>query len=193
MNLDKILKKNRILLLCLIAVLVTFGVGYYYNTLWMAVMIAVFEVMVTIFWMYKDTPKKDMPPTDYMSFFVIGIAMFAVGMSTKNPGLWGAGIAFVGLSLAHKDKWGKKVELTKKQKDMRKKIAVLLAMSVLMGLVMFLLVSGRLFEIIGFNSEAISNFEECVAAGYPVMESYPRKCSDGENTFTEDVETPPEY
>lgn len=31
----------------------------------------------------------------------------------------------------------------------------------------------------------IRNFEECVNAGYPVMESYPRQCSDGENTWTE--------
>lgn len=34
----------------------------------------------------------------------------------------------------------------------------------------------------------VENFEECVAAGYPVMESYPRRCStpDG-TTFTEDI------
>jgi len=34
---------------------------------------------------------------------------------------------------------------------------------------------------------AITNFEECIAAGNPVMESYPRQCSDGDNTFTEDI------
>lgn len=33
----------------------------------------------------------------------------------------------------------------------------------------------------------VTNFEECVAAGYPVMESYPRQCSDGTNTFEETV------
>ena len=33
----------------------------------------------------------------------------------------------------------------------------------------------------------INSFEECVAAGYPVMESYPEQCSDGENTFTRDI------
>lgn len=31
----------------------------------------------------------------------------------------------------------------------------------------------------------ITNFEECVAAGNPVMESYPRQCRAGEQTFTE--------
>lgn len=35
--------------------------------------------------------------------------------------------------------------------------------------------------------ENIEIFEECVSAGYPVMESYPRKCSTGDNTFIEDI------
>ncbi|MFH1224942.1 MAG: hypothetical protein V1676_04015 [Candidatus Diapherotrites archaeon] len=33
----------------------------------------------------------------------------------------------------------------------------------------------------------INNFEECVAAGNPVIESYPRKCSTGAKTFTEEI------
>lgn len=32
------------------------------------------------------------------------------------------------------------------------------------------------------------NFEECVAMGNPVMESYPRQCKHGEETFVEEVE-----
>ncbi|MBW2997559.1 hypothetical protein KY349_04430 [Candidatus Woesearchaeota archaeon] len=37
----------------------------------------------------------------------------------------------------------------------------------------------------------IENFEQCAAAGYPVMESYPRKCAvpDGE-TFVEEIDEP---
>lgn len=31
----------------------------------------------------------------------------------------------------------------------------------------------------------INNFEECIAAGYPAMESYPRQCSDGSRTYAE--------
>ncbi len=30
----------------------------------------------------------------------------------------------------------------------------------------------------------INSFEDCVEAGFPVMESYPEQCSDGKNTFT---------
>ncbi len=33
----------------------------------------------------------------------------------------------------------------------------------------------------------VATFGECVAAGNPVMESYPRQCRHGEQTFTEDV------
>lgn len=33
----------------------------------------------------------------------------------------------------------------------------------------------------------VTNFEECVTAGNPVMESYPRQCRSGEQTFTENI------
>ncbi len=38
-------------------------------------------------------------------------------------------------------------------------------------------------------TENVSSFDECVAAGYPVMESYPRRCAvpDGQ-TFVEEIE-----
>jgi len=34
----------------------------------------------------------------------------------------------------------------------------------------------------------VTNFEECVAAGNPVMESYPRQCRHGGQTYVEDIE-----
>ncbi|MDD5711011.1 MAG: META domain-containing protein [Candidatus Colwellbacteria bacterium] len=34
----------------------------------------------------------------------------------------------------------------------------------------------------------ITNFEECEAAGYPVMESYPRQCRAGDQTFVEVIQ-----
>ncbi len=33
----------------------------------------------------------------------------------------------------------------------------------------------------------VNSFSECEAAGFPVMESYPRQCSDGSQTFVEDI------
>ncbi len=37
------------------------------------------------------------------------------------------------------------------------------------------------------NQLTVSNFEECVAAGYPVLESYPRQCRANGQIFTEDI------
>lgn len=37
------------------------------------------------------------------------------------------------------------------------------------------------------NTTTITTFRECVDAGNPVMESYPRQCRSGETTFTEDI------
>ncbi|MCI5222230.1 MAG: hypothetical protein D3924_06050 [Candidatus Electrothrix sp. AR4] len=34
----------------------------------------------------------------------------------------------------------------------------------------------------------ITNFEECVAAGNPVMESHPRQCRADDQTFIENLE-----
>ncbi len=38
------------------------------------------------------------------------------------------------------------------------------------------------------TSVQITNFEECIAAGNPAMESYPRQCKAGDVTFTEVIE-----
>lgn len=37
----------------------------------------------------------------------------------------------------------------------------------------------------------VTNFEECVAAGNPVMESYPRQCRHEGVTYVEEVDNPP--
>ena len=36
----------------------------------------------------------------------------------------------------------------------------------------------------------VSNFEDCIAAGNPAMESYPRQCRHGDDTYTEVVDVP---
>jgi hypothetical protein len=58
---------------------------------------------------------------------------------------------------------------------MKKLIFVLIAISVF------------ILGCTGVEENNITNFEECVAAGFPVMESYPRQCNDGENTYVEQI------
>ena len=38
----------------------------------------------------------------------------------------------------------------------------------------------------------VDDFESCIAAGNPAMESYPRQCRHGDRTYTEVIDTPPE-
>jgi len=38
----------------------------------------------------------------------------------------------------------------------------------------------------------ITNFEECIQAGNPAMESYPRQCRANDKTFTEQIDQPVE-
>jgi hypothetical protein len=33
----------------------------------------------------------------------------------------------------------------------------------------------------------VSNFEECMLAGFPIMESYPRQCASPSGTFVENI------
>lgn len=40
-------------------------------------------------------------------------------------------------------------------------------------------------DILKKETLTVNSFEECVAAGNPVMESYPRQCKQGDKTFTE--------
>ncbi len=37
------------------------------------------------------------------------------------------------------------------------------------------------------GTTVITSYEDCVEAGYPVMESYPPKCSDGEQVFVQNI------
>jgi hypothetical protein len=52
-------------------------------------------------------------------------------------------------------------------------------------IVIFFLVLIALIGCQSIEQKEITNFEECIAAGNPVMESYPRQCSVNGRTFTE--------
>ncbi len=54
-------------------------------------------------------------------------------------------------------------------------------MVIILAVVIFLVITSF------YKESKISNFEECAAAGYPVMESYPRQCWTGRKHFVEDI------
>ena len=69
---------------------------------------------------------------------------------------------------------------------MSKKIFILsLIIIIFGGVALYFFTFFKPGEVSIFN---INNFEECVSAGYPVLESYPRQCKTPEGkTFTEDI------
>jgi hypothetical protein len=61
------------------------------------------------------------------------------------------------------------------------KILGFVFITVFLVLLIFLLLNNS-------EDQRISSFEECVESGYPIMESYPRKCAvPGGDTFTEEL------
>lgn len=57
----------------------------------------------------------------------------------------------------------------------------------LAGVIIVILIAGGLYYFLPINKTIgeITTFEECAAAGYPIMESYPRQCRTEDRTFTE--------
>jgi hypothetical protein len=47
-------------------------------------------------------------------------------------------------------------------------------------------VDGKCEGVFENSQEKINNFDECIKAGYPVLESYPRQCKVENETFTEE-------
>lgn len=66
------------------------------------------------------------------------------------------------------------------------KTTILSVLAVLLFIVIGIWAFNRAPEVA--DTGAVNDFEDCVLAGYPVMESFPRKCTtpDG-RTFTEDT------
>jgi len=55
-------------------------------------------------------------------------------------------------------------------------------------IVLLIVITGGLVYLFSGNGETITSFEECVAAGYPVMESYPPRCrTDDGQLFIQEI------
>jgi len=57
-------------------------------------------------------------------------------------------------------------------------------------IILFAIIIIMLIFLVSYSaSQEITNFEECVSAGNPVMESYPRQCRNpiSDRTFVEEI------
>ncbi|MFC1682085.1 hypothetical protein ACFL0X_00535 [Nanoarchaeota archaeon] len=158
------------------------------TTLWISLAIGILIILLGIvfFLSYKYRGKKH--ETDYYSFFVMGIVWLPFGIimiAMKNSIghiFFILGLVYLAIGLVNKDKWKSRKEilshLTEKQKQIR---------YIIFGILLLILVIGVAFFYF-YNKTEISSFEDCINAGYPAMESYPRQCTDRKNTWTEEVE-----
>lgn len=60
-------------------------------------------------------------------------------------------------------------------------------MKKILYLILLLVLIGVAYFWMNKDSKLATNFEECVQKGNPVMESYPRQCSDNGNLFVEEI------
>lgn len=62
----------------------------------------------------------------------------------------------------------------------RAQIVWIVALLILVAMIVYPLLSKE-------KAPVISSFQECMDAGYPIMESYPRQCNAGGSNFVEDI------
>jgi len=145
-----------------------------------AVGIIVLGLAVVLVWKNRKKRKE----MDYRVYYNIGIVWFPLGIVFwivfDSIFFFIMGVVFLAIGLANKDKWGKPVKLSPKEKK-RNKILVWIGVVALVGFVVLGIVMNEL------KIQSINSFDECVAAGNPVMESYPRQCRADGKTFTEDL------
>lgn len=128
----------------------------------------------------KRTKKKKLKwqcCVKYNIFFVLGFVWFALGMLYDNITLFALGTVFVIIGVTKR----KKVKpLSEKEKKNAILGIAILVVLLFLGIVVLFNLNSR--SCVGINS-----FEDCAAAGYPVMESYPRQCRVCGITFVEEV------
>jgi len=127
--------------------------------------------------------------SDYRMFFYMGIIFLPIGIS--NPPFLILSLAFITIGLANKNKWKpeqKWSEMPPTQRNLKIGLIILLGFLLIASFVVWYLGSQNKNQ----DSETpytgqVTNFEECVAAGNAVMESYPRLCRQDGQTFTENI------
>lgn len=144
-------------------------------------LLTILAVAFLILYKYRKKPFKP----DYYNMFYIGIVLVALGIIFNMTIFWMLGLIYMGVAGAHKKDWEKNRKTWKKMDSFEKKLFA----GLILGLLIFFLL-GIGFYLIANNSSEITNFEECMAAGNPAMESYPRQCRDplSGQTFVEVIE-----
>ena len=153
---------------------------------WILILIMIIILFLLFLAIKLSQGKKH--KTDYKGLFVIGIIWLPFGIIFNNYALLIISIIFITLGLINKDKWKSRKEILSNMTEHEKKLRFWI-----IGILTLILIAGIIVFSTFYNQNiSINNFEECITAGYPAMESYPRQCNDGENTWTEKIGLTPE-
>lgn len=57
----------------------------------------------------------------------------------------------------------------------------------IVGLIVLIILGLWIWQLLSHPKVAITDFKSCAAAGRPILESYPRRCQYGNQTFSEDI------
>lgn len=151
------------------------------------VLVLIIVLGIVAFLKYK---KDGCLKQDYKAMFIIGISWVSLGIvfysTYQNISFLLMGLVFTGVGLANKDKWGKEVEQC--DNGAKNKICLLTGVLLLFfvaGVFGYIETRSNNSEVIGVDG--VLNFQDCINAGNPAMESYPRQCRNGSETFTENI------
>ncbi|MFH1424694.1 MAG: hypothetical protein ABIG20_03360 [archaeon] len=152
------------------------------------ILIGLIVVGLLAVFMVRSKKARDI---DYKTYYTMGLTWLPLGIVFMivfdgmpiGMVFMIMGAVYMAIGLKNKDKWGKPVKMTKKQQKMRGWLIAVGVIILLLAFVAFIAVEEGFFS----DKEEITSFDECIAAGFPAMESYPRQCSNGENTFTEEL------
>ena len=120
--------------------------------------------------------------TNYSAFITLGFIFFLIGMLFDNSLIWSLGIIFLAAGLIKKQK---ERPMGERERVVFQWLIAALLILLLLGIVVMF----NLFNVktLMFGSY-IGSFEDCVAAGFPIMESYPRQCKAYGKTFVEELD-----
>lgn len=123
--------------------------------------------------------------TNYKTLFIIGITWIPLGLALDIPSFWIIGIVFMIVGMANKDKWDNEPSMTESQKKLTTWLLIVGVVVLVAGVAAYFFSRSDTVEI--------TNFEQCIEAGNPAMESHPRQCRDpkSDKTFTEIIEEVP--
>jgi hypothetical protein len=116
--------------------------------LWIILSLIVLLLLVFLVGLSLNKGKK-MPPTDYYTFFIMGLIWLAVGIpfmfSDSGSFFFIMGLVFIAIGLVHKDEWKKNHKanmwknLTKDQKRMKGLLIWTLIGLLILGLLFFII------------------------------------------------------